>query len=69
MIAVSYPSQVDLQTYRQGRYNARAESVPIGMAHRGSPTSLEYIWRCSMGDKSPKNKEKRKPKKAKAVAK
>jgi site-specific DNA recombinase len=52
-----------------GRYNARTESVPIGMVHRGSPTSLEYIWRYSMGDKSPKNKEKRKPKKAKAVAK
>ena len=24
-------------------------------------------WRCAMGDKSPKNKEKRKPKKAKAA--
>jgi hypothetical protein len=45
------------------------ESVPVGTVHWSSPTSFDYIWRCTMGDKSPKNKEKRKPKKAKAVAK
>ena len=48
---------------------ASTESIPESCLPGLPDRAIARIGGAAMGDKSPKNKEKRKPKKAKAVAK